>query len=1316
MMDTSLHSPSTRDLIIDTPTCTACVSINTTDTLLQVREKVLQELDDDMLPINNFSFELLPHRIRVGRKQEGIKRAWDYERVGIVESGTIGSKRQRVEEATTLSVLQYPQPVAENPVNSIERVSLSFKTPPRVMKEVSKSNEDLHKTAAVPPTVALASTTKSRSSQDSWKGASQEQEQSESSKDPTPKEASSSSVLDTTRITTSESGSATVSASSEKTAAHVGDESAPLRDDVDEPVTMVDDGGGNDDDDDGHREKSVARRSKEEMAVNEEHSTFQAVIDKSSSNLKSLEALLQRNPLFCSAQRRADLSEELREQLSQTAPNTTIGVLGHTGVGKSSLLNALLNEASILPTSGSRGCTAAVVELRFQPAIENTAMYHGCVEFIALKEWYDELKVLMAECSTLDEKKIYARVPDQDSQSDAAAAWTKIDQVYGAGTMARYHGFPMDRVYNILANDQRVSALLTARDGEAHATKVVQQGSRIQTSSNKRQNLRQRKQWASSFRSKINDYVYRKGNGSQPQTWPLIRKVVLHGPWAVLQSGACLVDLPGVRDANAARARVAANYLQHCQYLWIVAPIQRAVDDGTAKELLGEQFKRRLLMDGQYGNVSFVCTQTDDCETTEILRDHEDVAREKAGRWERLSTERDAIIHKELEYSEMTQEEETLKEELNDTEESLKEVQEELNTLLKEKEGDGVYIDEDSDENHQDMRAVEMYNAIARWNRQKLTASDKLNTWRLKHGAKLSSLCKEINEKQKNLKADCALVRNEYSTGCLQKDFRAGLKELIRSNEEDNERSGEGRAISTAPPIPDDYEMDVFCISANDYLKLEKIKPSSDGPPSTFSNAVDTQIPALRSFVHDLTSRNRVQFAKTFVSNTNDMIDRFKLIALNSSGSLPGGRSARRCESAFQQEMHTFRNELDTVAKEFEQTMHSTTMESLAPSIRRGSEKGKDTALHTVRSWGSKSRRTRHERTPQNNGLYYATYFATVRRSGVYNSTAAGEVDMNQELCDPIEKEFSNDWQRAMDTSIISFLRAAEAKALLCCKKMYQSITAAFLGIGYNNDQIKQIINTASRTGDAHVRAAFASIQNNAREEQRNLNRSLLPLIKQRMERSYHATANAPGGPGKFDRMKNVMQSFSQVAVQTMFDETTTLMLKDVASLIRTLTRMVNNIAGSLSKLLHGIFSVCWDDQSDNENIAPGMKEKVRQCRDGLIPEIDSLRTNQHEVMEQAGVEVEDPELDVTAVANLESRLDEQLKKAEKAGMVIDLCESDEEPDLSIMPPAKKLDASSTRVKLEPGVKTLPVVATRVTPQSAMRNRNGEPQGFPSMI
>ena len=41
-------------------------------------------------------------------------------------------------------------------------------------------------------------------------------------------------------------------------------------------------------------------------------------------------------------------------------------------------------------------------------------------------------------------------------------------------------------------------------------------------------------------------------------------------------------------------------------------------------------------MDGQYQNVAFICTKTDDIEVSEILRDHEDVVRQKPGRWERI--------------------------------------------------------------------------------------------------------------------------------------------------------------------------------------------------------------------------------------------------------------------------------------------------------------------------------------------------------------------------------------------------------------------------------------------------------------------------------------------------------------------------------------------------------------------------------------------------------------------------------------------------------------------------------------------------------
>lgn len=72
-----------------------------------------------------------------------------------------------------------------------------------------------------------------------------------------------------------------------------------------------------------------------------------------------------------------------------------------------------------------------------------------------------------------------------------------------------------------------------------------------------------------------------------------------------------------MHDSNAARAKVAENYLKSTTGLWIVAPINRAVDDKAAKSLLGESFKKQLQMDGGFSSVTFICSKTDDISVME---------------------------------------------------------------------------------------------------------------------------------------------------------------------------------------------------------------------------------------------------------------------------------------------------------------------------------------------------------------------------------------------------------------------------------------------------------------------------------------------------------------------------------------------------------------------------------------------------------------------------------------------------------------------------------------------------------------------------
>jgi hypothetical protein len=56
--------------------------------------------------------------------------------------------------------------------------------------------------------------------------------------------------------------------------------------------------------------------------------------------------------------------------------------------------------------------------------------------------------------------------------------------------------------------------------------------------------------------------------------------------------------------------------------MWIVADIVRAIDNQVAKDLLGESFKRQLLMDGRYDDefVTFIMTKTDQIDNDEVIK------------------------------------------------------------------------------------------------------------------------------------------------------------------------------------------------------------------------------------------------------------------------------------------------------------------------------------------------------------------------------------------------------------------------------------------------------------------------------------------------------------------------------------------------------------------------------------------------------------------------------------------------------------------------------------------------------------------------
>jgi len=100
--------------------------------------------------------------------------------------------------------------------------------------------------------------------------------------------------------------------------------------------------------------------------------------------------------LICMLTRSETMSKMAKES---SLPQTVIAVVGDTGSGKSSLLNSLLEHGNILPTSGMRACTAVVVRISSN---ESSDSYDADVEFLAEKEWMDELELLLKELTGRD--------------------------------------------------------------------------------------------------------------------------------------------------------------------------------------------------------------------------------------------------------------------------------------------------------------------------------------------------------------------------------------------------------------------------------------------------------------------------------------------------------------------------------------------------------------------------------------------------------------------------------------------------------------------------------------------------------------------------------------------------------------------------------------------------------------------------------------------------------------------------------------------------------------------------------------------------
>ncbi|KAF3766150.1 hypothetical protein M406DRAFT_329991 [Cryphonectria parasitica EP155] len=793
--------------------------------------------------------------------------------------------------------------------------------------------------------------------------------------------------------------------------------------------------------------------------------------------------------------------KKLRDEAKLT--RFTIGVIGNTGAGKSSLINALLDEERLVPVNGVRACTASATEIAYNYSDDPAEAYRAEIEFITAEGWSKELETLLSDMILDGKVSKDCLIAD----SPAGVVYAKIKAVY---PKMKKHDMAVGKPCE-MAQSESIRGLLGTAKSIHRRT-------------------------ASGLYDAVQKYVDSRdraaGRGGDVEYWPLIRSVRIYCKAVALSTGAVIVDLPGVHDANTARGAVALNYLKVCDAIWITAGVQRAMDDKAAKELLGESFRRQLKFDGAYSAITFICTKTDDILKLEVASalDMGDGVSDLEAQLKDLEARKVALRRQLRELKQKRFASEATVNDWLDKHQvwsalSVKAAKGEtvyrpvLNSKKRKHSGDsgnedsGTADDSGDDGNTDGEAQVEEGH-----DRQVLTVEEiegELNTTKDElHAAKkakkaLKKQCREADKELQQVGADesamrsriqsiCIKGRNQMCKGAIKADFAPGIKEL------DQQTAMEKDEWAFDPNVEArDYDavarsLPVFCVSARAYQKLTGKLVDENVQVQGFIQPDDTEIPGLQAHARTLTKAGRRDKARYLINDADELLNSMKIWTTST-------RAVHMTKAEIVQRKEFLGKQLSVLDMAFEKL------------IIIGSEK----AVAIAESWGN---------------LLWSTYRATLLRYGEF-SGAAGPRDFNAELHDPVAQHLASSWEMVFQRCVPMAFAAFTRSTIEAMEQFQHNVCASMPHRG--------IPPLGSTTMEKPVRiqvtALEASMQELRKEidaSQRDLNRMFCPAIREVMRETYDSCSKE-SGPGCYARRKNLMKANVETNKRRIFQEAT---------------------------------------------------------------------------------------------------------------------------------------------------------------------------------
>ncbi|RAK74660.1 uncharacterized protein BO72DRAFT_488077 [Aspergillus fijiensis CBS 313.89] len=281
----------------------------------------------------------------------------------------------------------------------------------------------------------------------------------------------------------------------------------------------------------------------------------------------------------------------------------TVGFIGDSGMGKSSLINSILDQEGLARSSGDgAACTTVVTEFRSinDQHPQNYTVEADFMDKSEIRELLEELLSSVRKYYTDAFREVQVSEEKEDIKAAALRAWETLRSLF-----PHQKGFDLEFLSK--EGEESVETVLTTLQEWAMAGLDHRPGGR----DNLRYSVVARH--ADECMEQLDNLMADPKDSKRPALWPFVKLIRVYLRSPVLRTGLVLADLPGFRDLNYARVRATERYLRHsCDEVFVVSSILRCTTDQSIGDII-----QRCARDQP---IRIVCTRSEDVDAKETAR------------------------------------------------------------------------------------------------------------------------------------------------------------------------------------------------------------------------------------------------------------------------------------------------------------------------------------------------------------------------------------------------------------------------------------------------------------------------------------------------------------------------------------------------------------------------------------------------------------------------------------------------------------------------------------------------------------------------